>query len=237
VRLFKIILLFAFIYVPYQASADDFGPQGVCASGAVSNGLDVSNYQTGTHWDAVYQSGRRFTFVKATEGQNYLNPEFANDWTVANTVGMMRGAYHYFSAFDDPIQQASFYLSTLGNSGNLEVDDLPPMLDLESSENVSPEVIVENARTWLDSVEKATGKIPVLYTYPAFWQALGNPPGFDRYPLFIADYSVKCPVVPAPWIQWTFWQQGIGTSSGVHGKVDLDLFNGGFADLQAFAQH
>jgi GH25 family lysozyme M1 (1,4-beta-N-acetylmuramidase) len=204
----------------------------ICPTTDVVAGLDVSNHQPSTSWDQVHQTGRSFTYIKATEGVTWQNPEFQKDWPLSKTVGMIRGAYHYFRPEDDSVQQADAYLKTLVG---LEVDDMPPMLDIEVTDNVAPEIIVENARTWLDYVEKVTGKTPIVYTYPYYWSTLGPAPGFDHYPLFIADYKDKCPQVPTPWTAWTIWQHGIGTIFGVHGKVDLDDFNGGVQDLENFA--
>ena len=206
-----------------------FADYSACG-GATIAGLDVSDHQPQIAWNQVESVGRRFAFVKATEGETFKNPRFDIDWPASNAAGVYRGAYHLFLPADDPVQQADFFLSTVGNQ---EDGDLPPMLDWEVTQNISPDVIVQRALVWLDRVEAATGKVPIIYTFPAYWHGLGSPPEFARYPLFIADYAGNCPDVPSPWKSWTFWQQSIGTSPGVSGAVDLDVFNGLLRDLMA----
>ena len=39
-------------------------------------------------------------------------------------------------------------------------------------------------------MEKRIGQPPILYTYSSFWQsAVGNAAGFERYPLWLANYG------------------------------------------------
>ena len=39
-------------------------------------------------------------------------------------------------------------------------------------------------------MEKRIGQPPILYTYSSFWVAsAGNAPGFERYPLWLANYG------------------------------------------------
>ena len=204
----------------------------VCMPGAMVSGTDVSDHQTSTQWGTIKHAGIGFAFVKATEGINFKNVDFDRDWPQAKSAGILRGGYHYFHPGDDPIQQASFYLSTVGR---IEAGDLPPMLDWEVTDGIRSDLIVERAKIWLERVERATGKTPIIYTDPAYWRKLLSPSGFEKYPLFIADYVNKCPDVPAPWSTWTFWQKGVGSLTGISGFADLDSFDGNLTALQAFA--
>jgi lysozyme len=86
-------------------------------------------------------------------------------------------------------------------------------------------------------VETITGRTPVIYVDPSFWNALGNPQGFERYPLFIAEYGAACPSVPPPWTTWTFWQKNTGSVAGVSTtQGDIDEFNGSAAALNGFSE-
>ena len=203
----------------------------VCATGPVLKGMDVSNYDSGTNWATVHKS-LGFGFIKATEGNTITNNLFASDWKSAKTNGVPRGAYHFFHPSDDPTTQANKFLKVMGT---LAATDLPPVLDWEVTDNVSNALQISRAQTFLNVVEKATGRIPVIYVAPAFWNALGNPSAFARYPLFIANYGVSCPEVPAPWKTWTLWQSNTGTVPGVQGEGDQDQYNGNAGSLSAFA--
>jgi lysozyme len=186
-------------------------------------GIDTSFYQPRVSWDQVEKSGRGYAFIKATEGITLTDSQFAKSWAAALAAKVSRGAYHFYVPSDDPVKQADFFLERVGAIG---AGDLPPMLDWEESSHEPPGVVVSRARQWLDRVETKTGRVPVIYTYPWYWSSIGNPAGFDRYPLFIANYNVRCPFVPLPWKTWTFWQEAVGATPGVIGQADLDLFNG-----------
>jgi len=191
-------------------------------------GLDVSDYNWGTRWNSVQKGGRAFAYIKATEGSNYANPLFSGDWVASKRAGIYRGAYHFFHPLSDPLRQAEFFLRKMGP---LEADDLPPLFDWEVGDGMKVSTQIKRAKVWLEKVAEATGKTPVIYIDISFWRSLGQPEGFEKYPLFIADYA-KCPAVPPPWKSWTFWQANIGPVQGVAGgKVDRDVFNGTLDDL------
>jgi GH25 family lysozyme M1 (1,4-beta-N-acetylmuramidase) len=202
----------------------------VCAAGATVDGIDVSHYQGTVDWASVYGSGRRFGIAKATEGTNYTDPDFAANWAAMKSAGVLRSAYHFFRSNDDAAAQAQYFLSVIGT---LEAGDLPPMLDLETTDSQSAATVASKAMIWLQQVEAATGKKPILYTYVDFWQnQIAQPSGFDGYPLNIANYGVTCPDVVGSWTTWTMWQYSDAeTVPGVSGGCDADHFNGDLAGL------
>ena len=202
----------------------------VCAGPATVSGVDVSDHQNTQSWGTALQSGRQYAFVKATEGTTFINADFKKDWAGTRQAGVLRGSYHFLVPADDPTAQADQFLAT---TGTLQPDDLPPVLDWETADpTVTSEQLVSRAQVWLDRVQKSTGRTPIIYTNPSYWQQLGSPAGFDRYPLFIADYDVQCPRVPLPWKMWTFWQHAIGAVTGIQNNTDQDFFNGLLAALK-----
>jgi len=209
---------------------DPTNPTG-CPLQNFGEGVDVSNYQPDTSWSTAVSNGVQFAFIKATEGVTIINGDFSTDWSATAAQGIIHGAYHYFHPSDDAAQAAQIFLSTVGS---LAPADLPPMFDWETSDSLPAATVIANAQTWLDAVENATGRTPVIYTNPNYWSSIGHPPAFARYPLFIADYIHSCPEVPAPWTSWTFWQYGQGPVTGITTTVDLDFFNGSFATLENF---
>lgn len=219
------------IPAPRPSSA---GNLSVCKDPNVTMGIDVSPWNPNINWSRVKIAGKNFAFIKATEGNNYISPTYAGDWAATKANGIVRGAYHFFRPGQDPVQQAQLFLQNIGTQ---EADDMPAMFDWEVTDGVSPSVQIQRALTWLTLVENATGKTPVIYTGPSFWNSLGNPTAFNKYPLFIANYQINCPLVPAPWSKWTFWQYGTFAVDGVPSAVtDSNYFNGTLDDLKAFAR-
>jgi lysozyme len=193
-------------------------------------GIDVSDHQGTVDWNAVRQAGKLFAFIKATDGITYTDPDFAANWSGARAAGLLRGAYHFYETDDDPTAQAKNFLSAV----QLQPGDLPPVVDIERLDaGGTASQTVQDLQTWLDAVEQATGRVPIIYTDHGFWNSLGTS-AFGRYPLWIAEYGVDSPTLPAGWTSWTLWQYSeTGTVSGVTGSVDLDVFNGTLADLAA----
>jgi hypothetical protein len=122
--------------------------------------------------------------------------------------------------------------------------DLPVVLDVEAPGTL-PTPAVYNARihAWVDKVEAATGKKPIIYTGKYYWPNV-NTGDFASYPLWHAQYTTApCPNISNFWSSWKMWQyrggpvSGIpgGTCPGISGYVDLNYFNGSLADLKAFA--
>jgi lysozyme len=193
-------------------------------------GLDVSHIQQTVDWNAVRQAGKVFAFIKATEGITYTDPAFAANWSGARAAGLLRGAYHFYETNDDPTAQAENFLSVV----QLEPTDLPPVVDIERTKSgESAGQIVRDLQTWLDVVEQATGRVPIIYSSPGYWNALGTS-AFGRYPLWVAEYGVQSPKPVAGWTGWTFWQLSeSGTVDGIEGSVDLDIFSGTLTGLEA----
>jgi lysozyme len=203
-------------------------------------GIDVAHYQQRVNWDQAAKAGVAFAFAKATEGNSYVDPSFAEHWRGMREANLYRGAYHFFLADDDPMAQAKHFTDTLGTLRRM---DLPPVLDMEHSDHVDDKTVQERALVWLQEVEKITGRRPILYTFPGFADTVITDPRFSRYPLWIADY-VKIEErrrvrVPSPWETqgWQFWQHDDkGSIAGVEGNVDINRFNGSLHELIDFIE-
>ena len=151
----------------------------------LARGVDVSKNQGVVAWPAVAEAGYAFTFVKATDGQDYVDPMFAQNWEGAQAAGLLRGAYHFFRAEDDPDVQAQWFWKTVGGK-----NELPLVVDVEESMEQSASTVIANLTRFLDSLQQWTGKPPMIYTDPGFWNGLGTS-AFGGYPLWVAEYGVS----------------------------------------------
>jgi len=208
-------------------------------------GIDVSYWDSGIDWPKVRATGQRYVFVKATEGDFYQDPTFDDNWFGAKSTGLLRGAYHFFRCNVDAKKQADYfinYVKSFNDNG-----DLPPVLDLESNDGQKKEKIIPAAKLWLDRVEAAFGKKPIIYSGQYFLQdylseAGGGPPSWAKnYPLWLAQYPNNYvegskPYLPRGWFNWTFWQYSEkGRINGINANVDLNVFNGALEELYKFA--
>ena len=199
----------------------------VCAGSATVKGIDIYHGDYISDITKVMGAGFDFAYLKAWEYSE--DSSFASRWAALENDKMIRGAYDFFHPGVNPMTQARAFLNVVGK---LNPGDLPCALDWESTDNVPSATDLDNALIWLQAVEEGTGKIPVIYFSPYFIQCDAR---FARYPIWIAHYGVKCPLVPSPWTTWTFWQgSGSGSVPGMLGPCDTDLFNGTLAQLKTF---
>lgn len=191
-----------------------------------SHGIDVSHHSGAVDWAAVAADGYVFAYLKATEGVDNADPTFAEHWQALADHPIYRGAYHFYVTEDDPEEQARFFLSHVDHRPG----DLAPVVDIELIGHGTVGDLAPPLRRFLQVVEEAVGVPPIIYTSPNFWNAHLDA-SFARYPLWIAEYGVDQPLVPAGWDAWTLWQfdgdamlPGVekgADRSRVHPRVDL----------------
>lgn len=214
-------------------SADSQGMTATCAAGATVKGIDVSYYQETIDWAAARADGVEFAFIRVSDGVTFHDPKFARNWSEAKAHGVRRGAYQFFRAHQSAEEQADLLIEAIGV---LEPGDLPPVIDVESTDGQSRSTIANKVQRWLDRVEAGLGVRPIVYTGPYFWRDNLGGPDFARYPLWIAHYGTNCPKVPPTWTRWAFHQRtDSGRVRGVPGNVDMNVFNGTSDDLAAIS--
>ncbi len=216
----------------------------VCADGPTVPGIDVSRWQADIDWGRVARAGIEFAVIKSTQGTSGVDPKFADNWRDARAAGVLRGPYHFFCPELDGAAQADHMLDTVGE---LQADDLPPVLDVEVCsasvcgtscdwDGLSCATIQNNIRRWADRVIARTGRTPMVYSNVGTWDSsvCGSDVASDLH-LWVANWGASCPSVPRGWSDWVFWQTSDnGRVDGISGAVDLDLFNGDSAALRAF---
>jgi len=211
---------------------------GIAVAGATSpraeaqlRGIDVSNYQGNVNWVSVKNAGNSFGIAKATEGTTYTDAYFAHNWYYMQQAGIIRGAYHFGHPGSDPIAQAKFFVTQVGNrSGALQL-----ILDLETTDGQTPAQVWAWTQSFINEIKVLTGKPGIIYTGYYFWRdSVGNPTNNLNCPLWIADYGVSSPLVPQAWSTWTFWQYSdTGSVPGVNGNCDVNYFHGTLTNLKA----
>ncbi len=203
----------------------------VCASSTLE-GIDVSEYNGTIDWVQVKESGRAFAIARTNDGL-HVDARFAANWAGMHDAGLVRGAYQFFEPQMDAVRQADVLLSM---TGPLDHGDLAPVLDVEDTGGLSPSALAAAIQTWVDHVEAATGRTPIVYTGRGFWNGFVGSTAFASDPLWVASWGVACPNTPNGWTTWSLWQYADGASvPGVPGLVPLDRFNGARADLERFA--
>ncbi len=193
------------------------------------HGIDVSHHQGTIDWQAVKATETqnypiRFVFMKATEGGDYKDRRFAENFREAREAGLVRGAYHFYNPNTDPIRQADFFISQV----TLEKGDLAPVLDIERKPRNKAQLQADLIK-FLNRLEQHYGVRPIIYTSYRYMERYLDSPEFARYPLWIAHYYVEALSYEG---SWQFWQHtDYGTVPGITESVDLNVFNGSLSEL------
>ncbi|MGH1505843.1 MAG: GH25 family lysozyme [Acidimicrobiales bacterium] len=189
-----------------------------------SYGVDVSNHQGDIDWQAVADDDIEFAYVKATEGGDFVDARFADNWREARAAGLEVGAYHFFTLCRPGAEQAANFLATVPPGEA----DLPPVIDLEFGGNCSarpaPDVLRAEVEVWIETVEAATGDDVVLYVMDDFDDRYGITDAFER------DRWERR-ILRRPERDWVFWQLSFFSQvDGIEGGVDLDVRRAPAAD-------
>jgi lysozyme len=181
-------------------------------------GVDVSHHQGAIDWRRVARDRQRvsFAYVKATEGGDFTDARFAENWAAARAAGLRVGAYHFFTFCRPAREQAAHFLSIVPR----DADALPPAVDVEYGGNckapVARDAVVASLREWIALVRAATGRTPVVYATRDAYDDLLRDARLDA-PLWLRSL-VREPDVPAA--LWQFAHRA--RVDGITGPVDLD---------------
>jgi len=212
--------------------------QGSAAGTPRLSGIDLSSHNGNVGW-ATVAGHVDFVYAKATEGSNYHNPYFTNQYGGPYTHRVLRGAYHFAIPNNSSGAAQANYFVHHGGGWSRDGRTLPGALDIEFNP-YGPECYGLNhtqMKAWILAFTKQyafdTGVYPVLYTNMNWWQTCtGNTGGFAQWdPLWIACYCKTAGALPAGYHFYTFWQYAdAGSLPG-----DQDVFNGAYSRLKAIA--
>lgn len=223
-------------------------------------GIDVSRFQGQIAWKQVGQTKLKFAFIQASRGSGgdcIVVPEecgadgfYLRNYKKARAEGLRVGAYHRAFASGpgtgaegiegaklDARTEADLFAATVGQ---LRGRDLRPVLDLETPFTGMNEAELNAwVKAWLARVERKLGSSPIIYTNASSWLATGDTTAFalDGHPLWVANFDVPSPLVPAQnWAGkgWTIWQYtSSGRVRGIAGNVDKNKLARGFGRIKA----
>ena len=231
-----------------------FAPMKFSTSGPGNRilGVDLSRWQSvGESFDfnRMASAGVEFAFIKGSDGlasEDALAFSHASSWVLpAKTAGILVGYYHRarIPLTNDPKvitadakAQAKTAKNRLKALGGYDERTLPYVLDVEGvNSKITDEMITLWTFTWLKSMEAATGRKPIMYSYRSFLasrylQDQETIEKFRNYHLWLAQPGNPAnpavqvgqglngrPCYQTAWKQtdcsyvWTFWQY---TNSG-----------------------
>lgn len=206
-------------------------------------GIDISHHQGKIVWSKI-DTNIKFTIIKATEGLDFKDKYFDYNWKEIKNTNIYRGAYHYFRPNKSGIEQAKFFLKTVG----FKKGDIIPVIDIEKMNykityiykkrgkktiklkriKVQNLIAYQNLKDMIDYIYEVLHVKPILYTSTCHWKSY-----YDKFfenehhhILWIADYrkNVINPNIPKCWNDWTIWQYSPKYKiKGLNKYVDINI--------------
>lgn len=194
-------------------------------------GIDVSEYQGKIDFAGLQlqleEHPVEFVFVRATMGDDGVDRRFQQNWEGFQTLPVKRGAYHYYRPNENSAKQAENFIKT----AKLRSGDLIPVLDIEKHSTIqSRDKLREGLKNWLRIVEEHYGVKPIIYTGDRFFWEVLHDQGFDRYPIWVANYNLIREPQTDGWLIWQFSEKG--NLAGIKEKIDLNIWRGDQTDLE-----
>jgi GH25 family lysozyme M1 (1,4-beta-N-acetylmuramidase) len=218
-------------------------------------GIDVSEAQGVIDWLRVGRTSVAFAACKATEGNGYVDHQFAANWNGIRSAGItVRGSYHF--AHPDSIHQndaageAEHFVRTVGALDGLDF----LALDIEDRKSPQGRTFTDWVVAFCERVDDLTGRRCLIYTGGPFFDEHDGVPDPEtvariaKHPLWLAAYvtdPTRYVRMTAEWGALVIHQAsgdeapaslGILHVDGIHGNVDRDRFPGTLADLQALVR-
>ena len=195
-------------------------------------GIDISHHQKKINWEELRKAKINFVIIKATEGVDYQDPNFKENWNESLKEGYETGAYHFYRLCKSGNEQAENFINTVPKSETA----LPPFIDLEYGGNCktdkSRDEVKKEIYIFLETVKDHYGKSPVLYATDSFYKDyIEN--DYQEYDIWIRN------IISKPKLEnnrkWTFWQYANrGRLKGIEGFVDLNVFHGSEEEYRKF---
>lgn len=192
------------------------------SSDTIYSGIDVSEYQGYINYNLVRNSGIDIVYIRSSEGTNFIDPYFRENYNNAKAAGLKVGFYHYVTSRStaEAINEADYFASVISGTS----PDCLLAMDFEYFGGLTNYAVNAISRTFLERLEQVTGKRAIVYS-DAYNAGNVFDSSLSGYPLWIAEYGVSEPELYRNWGSWTGFQYSdTGRISGINSYVDLDRF-------------
>jgi len=192
-------------------------------------GIDVSRHQGNINWGKLSKfrfAGHKieFVFIKATEGENWVDQQFEYNWKKAKAYNILRGAYHFYRPKVHSSKQMRNFIALV----EMEKGDLPPVLDVEIESSLPKSTYQKGVLNCLKIMEAHYGLKPIIYTNQQLYREYFRHKDFKDYRFWISRLKPTAPRIN----RWRFWQFTYqAVVAGTDEYVDVNIFNGSKQEL------
>ena len=197
--------------------------RGEIIEGALSKGIDVSEWQGIIDWDTVKKTDIEYAIIRCGYGMNQENQDdkyWERNAAECTRLGIPFGAYLY--SYADSVEKAESearHVLRLIKNYKLEY---PIYYDLEENsvrQKLSTSEIAKIAKTFCDIISEAGYNVAIYANTDWFSNYLIDP-FFDTVEKWVAQYNSTCTYTG----NYTMWQcTDIGNVKGINGNVDINM--------------
>jgi GH25 family lysozyme M1 (1,4-beta-N-acetylmuramidase) len=202
----------------------------------------------------VKNAGIKFTFAKATEGDDFVDVNFHTYMAGAIAAGVPIGPYH-FARMDsgetiptDAVDEANDFVDAIQQYYSGPGMVLRPVLDYERiPDNPVVPTVKAYVSKWIRDfsgvVQQRLGFAPIIYTCCSFGSSTYLEPDIAQHDLWVRKitggdtFNPNSPPTAFEmgiWSDWKFWQwSATGNVAGIS-PVDRNAFEGTMEDLAKF---
>lgn len=184
---------------------------------------DISDWQGTVDWreEAKEVVG---VYAKVAQGQSWTDTRGQERLRNAEYAGLKTGGYSYVTpGVGSPESQAAKLLSLAPTGGKKH---LKPCLDVEwNGFRLAPGALAVWVAGAAIYIKEKEGYYPVVYGSPSFLSSFATHAAevLGMCPLWVADYGVRLPQIPPPWIHAAAWQWTDARKDPAVGTVDDSL--------------
>lgn len=188
-------------------------------------GIDVSSWQGKIDFDSVSRSGIEIVYIKASQGDSYVDPYFERNYNEAKSNNLKIGFYHFVTAKNiEEAKKEAIFFSNLVKDKSI---DCKLAMDFEIFGNLNTKEINNIATVFLGTVKEITGMDVIIYSDLYNSTNIFGKELAEKYQVWVAYYGNYNEIKNIP-TNWSYWE-GIqymnkGIIPGIFGYVDRDYF-------------
>ena len=190
-----------------------YNGSGQKLEGAITRGIDVSEWQDTIDWSKVKKSNVDFAFVRISYGLNHIDMKYDYNMKQAEKVGMPVGTYIYSLA--TTTQQAMKEAQLAIKKMNGYKVSYPVVYDIEYEKmrSLSSTQIANLAKAFCNEVKKA-GYYPMIYCNTDWYDNKLDWSKMTGYDVWLARYGDTILAPNKKNYKYTIWQATDGDGGG-----------------------
>lgn len=191
-----------------------YNGSGKKLKGAITRGIDVSEWQGTIDWKKVKKSDVDFAFIRLAYGKSYVDKKFDYNMKQATAAGVPVGTYVYSLATTttEAIKEAQVAIEEMKG---YKVS-YPVVFDAEYSAmgKLSKKKVAQIAKAFCDEVKKA-GYYPMIYCNTYWYEDKIDWSVLTGVDVWVAQYGDKILAPSTKDYTYTIWQATDGYGGGV----------------------